>query len=76
MFLAYVLTTRIPTDLQPVLIIESAVRNVGIALIIGETLFPSEIVAVLTSFLIGYFVIEIAVMLTYARSVLLQRASL
>lgn len=67
MLLAWLLTSRISSQARPVVIIESAVRNISIALIVGKILFPIETVGVLTGFLIGYFVVEVGVMLAYAR---------
>lgn len=52
----------------PVLVIESGVRNVGVALMLGgSAMLGSQDFAMLAGFLTGYFVIEIVIMLTYAR---------
>ena len=57
-----------PTD-APVLVIESAVRNVGIATILGRLLFSPEDFGTFAGFLTGYFIIEILIMLPYAQIV-------
>lgn len=72
MCLSWSLTRHLPNPSRPVLVIESAVRNVSIALILGRILFPSEMFAIQTSFLIWYFIVEICVMLIYASYVRMQ----
>lgn len=52
---------------RPVLVIESAVRNVGIALLLAATMLSREAFAVVATFLTGYFVVEIIIMFSYAR---------
>ena len=52
---------------RPVLAIEASVRNVAVALIIGRALLSMEDFGLFASFLTGYFVVEIAIMLPYAR---------
>ncbi len=47
--------------------IESAVRNVGIATILGRMLFNAEDFGTFAGFLTGYFIIEILIMLPYAQ---------
>jgi len=63
--LAYGLT---PED-GPVLVIESAVRNVGVALIVGRDMFDEPSFARFATFLTGYFLIEIVIMIPYAQFV-------
>ena len=53
----------------PVLVIESAVRNVGVALIIGRGMFDEPSFGKFATFLTGYFVIEIMIMVPYAQVV-------
>jgi bile acid:Na+ symporter, BASS family len=57
-----------PTD-APVLVIESAVRNIGIATILGRLLFSPEDFGTFAGFLTGYFIIEVLIMLPYAQIV-------
>lgn len=57
-----------PKD-TPVLVIESAVRNVSIAALIGRVLFSNEDFGNFAGFLTGYFIIEILIMLPYAQIV-------
>ncbi|RTL54012.1 MAG: hypothetical protein EKK40_05630 [Bradyrhizobiaceae bacterium] len=52
---------------RPVLVIESAVRNVGVALIMGRAILTPEAFGIFGSFLSGYFIVEIAIMVAYAR---------
>lgn len=54
-------------DERAVLVVESGVRNIAVALILGTALLPRESFSVLATFLTGYFIVEIAIMLTYAR---------
>lgn len=52
---------------RPVLVIEAGVRNVGVALILGRAMVTPEAFGALASFITGYFIIEVAIMLAYAR---------
>ena len=52
----------------PVLVIESAVRNVGIAAIIGRILFSDGDFAIFSGFLTGYFIIEVLIVVAYAQT--------
>lgn len=52
---------------RAVLVIESGVRNIGVALILGRALFSQEDFALFACFLTGYFAVEIVIMLTYAK---------
>jgi hypothetical protein len=53
----------------PVLVIESAVRNVSIAALVGRVLFNNDDFGNFAGFLTGYFIIEILIMLPYAQIV-------
>lgn len=52
---------------RAVLVMESGVRNIAVALILGSALLSIESFGIFVSFLTGYFVAEVAIMLTYAR---------
>jgi bile acid:Na+ symporter, BASS family len=52
---------------RPVLVIESGVRNIGVALILSRSVLPSGEFGQMASFFAGYFAIEVAVMLVFAR---------
>jgi BASS family bile acid:Na+ symporter len=67
MLLGSILGPRMNHRDAPVLVIESGVRNVGVALIIGRALLTDQDFALFASFLTGYFVVEILIMLTYAK---------
>lgn len=56
-----------------VIIIESCVRNIAVALVIGALALKDEAFALLATFLAGYLAIEIAILLPYAA--LLARSS-
>lgn len=51
---------------RPVLVIESGVRNIGVALLLGKAVFTEAEFAVFASFLTGYFIIEVIIMVSYA----------
>lgn len=53
----------------PVLVIESAVRNVSIAALVGRVLFNNDDFGNFAGFLTGYFIIEVIIMLPYAQIV-------
>jgi BASS family bile acid:Na+ symporter len=53
---------------RPVLVIESGVRNVGVALIVGKSLLERENFGILAGYLTAYFVIEVLIMVSYART--------
>jgi BASS family bile acid:Na+ symporter len=53
----------------PVLVIESAVRNVSIAALVGRVLFNNDDFGNFAGFLTGYFIVEILIMLPYAQIV-------
>lgn len=52
-----------------VLVIESGVRNGGVALILGGAILNGQEFAMFASFLTGYLVVELLIMLTYAKVV-------
>lgn len=52
---------------RDVLMIESGVRNIGVALILSRLLFPLETFGQLASFFAAYFAVEIIIMLAFAR---------
>ncbi len=66
MLVGAVLGLRMKSRDAPVLVIESGVRNVGVALILGGAILTEEF-SLFASFLAGYFVIEIVIMLTFAK---------
>ncbi|MFT3731740.1 MAG: bile acid:sodium symporter [Hyphomicrobium sp.] len=51
---------------RPVLAIEAGVRNVGVALLLGRTVVAPETFGALASFITGYFIVEVVIMLPYA----------
>lgn len=53
----------------PVLVIESAVRNIGVALIIGRNLLGDQAFGAFASFLTVYFTLEMVIMLGYSHFV-------
>jgi BASS family bile acid:Na+ symporter len=66
MMLGSMLAIRMSRRDGPVVVIESGVRNVAVALILGSALLPPDGFALFASFVSGYFVVEIIIMLTYA----------
>ena len=64
--LAHLTTVGLRPGERCVVVIESAVRNVGVALLLARTLFSPADLAVIASFLIGYFLIELIIMVAYA----------
>jgi BASS family bile acid:Na+ symporter len=68
MLLGRLLSIGLPPKDAPVLVIESAVRNVGIAAIIGRILFSDTDFATFSGFLTGYFIIEVLIMVAYAQA--------
>jgi BASS family bile acid:Na+ symporter len=57
-----------PED-RPVLVIESAVRNIGVALIVGRSIFDEQSFAKFVAFLTGYFIVEIVLVIPYTQFV-------
>ena len=53
----------------PVLVIESSVRNIGVALIVGRSIFDDLSFAKFVAFLTGYFIVEVAVIIPYTQFV-------
>ena len=66
MLFAHLTTVGLRPGERCVVVIESAVRNVGVALLLARTLFSPADLAVIASFLIGYFLIELIIMVAYA----------
>jgi len=54
---------------RPVLVIESAVRNIGVAFIVGRGIFDEQSFAKFVAFLTGYFIVEVVVMIPYTQLV-------
>ncbi len=69
MLLGQVLAYGMKPEEKPVLVIESAVRNIGVALIIGRGIFDEQSFAKFVAFLTGYFIVEIIVMIPYTQFV-------
>ena len=67
MLLGSILGLRLNHRDAPVLVIESGVRNVGVALLLSSAILTDQDFALFASFLTGYFVVEILMMLTYAK---------
>lgn len=67
MLLGAALAYRMGEREAPVVVIESGVRNIGVALILGGAVLSPQEFAVFASFLTGYFVVELVIMLAYAR---------
>jgi BASS family bile acid:Na+ symporter len=67
MLLGSILGLRLNHRDAPVLVIESGVRNVGVALLLSSAILTDQDFALFASFLTGYFVVEILIMLTYAK---------
>lgn len=68
MLLGRTLAHDLPPNDGPVLVIESAVRNVGVATIVGRILFSGDDFGNFAGFLTGYFIIEIVIMIVYAQA--------
>jgi hypothetical protein len=73
MLIAQLTTVGLRPGERCVVVIESAVRNVGVALLLGRTQFNPADLAVIAGFLIGYFLIELIIMVAYAS--LVQRGN-
>ena len=67
MLLGHLLGYRMGAYDRPVLVIESGVRNVGVALILGGAMLSKPAFGVFASFLMGYFIVEIIIMVSYAK---------
>jgi bile acid:Na+ symporter, BASS family len=71
---AHVTTIAIPAADKHAVIIESAVRNIAVALLLGKSLLDNQGLAILVGFLTVYFVIELVIIMAYASVV--QKANL
>jgi BASS family bile acid:Na+ symporter len=67
MLLGALLGFRLNHRDAPVLVIESGVRNIAVALILSGAILTGRDFALFASFLTGYFVIEILIMLTFGK---------
>jgi BASS family bile acid:Na+ symporter len=75
MLLGAILGWRMNPSDAPVLVIESGVRNVSVALALGSAILTNQDFALFASFITGYFVVEILIMLTYAKFLSSRRLS-
>ena len=66
MMIGWLLAIRMKSRDAPVVVIESGVRNVGVALILGSTILSREDFGVFAGFVTGYFVVAVMIMLIYA----------
>ena len=66
MLLGALLAARMTSRDRPVIVIESAVRNISVALILGGALLEQGSFGLFATFLTGYFLVEIVIMLTFA----------
>jgi BASS family bile acid:Na+ symporter len=62
----WVLSYGLAEEDRSVLIIESGVRNIGVALLLGRTILNTEQFGQLATFLAAYFAVEIVIMLAFA----------
>jgi bile acid:Na+ symporter, BASS family len=69
MLLGRVMAYGMKPEERPVLVIESAVRNIGVALIVGRGIFDEQSFAKFVTFLAGYFIVEIVIMIPYTQLV-------
>jgi hypothetical protein len=69
MLLGHVLGYGMKPEERPVLVIESSVRNIGVALIVGRSIFDDLSFAKFFAFLTGYFIVEVAVIIPYTQFV-------
>jgi predicted Na+-dependent transporter len=74
MAVAHVTTIGIPPADKHAVIIESAVRNIAVALLLGKSLLDTQGLTILVGFLTVYFVIELVIIMGYASVV--QKANL
>jgi BASS family bile acid:Na+ symporter len=63
---AQVTTIGIPAADRHAVVIESAVRNIAVALLLGKGLLDTEGLTILVGFLTVYFVIELMIIMAYA----------
>lgn len=66
MVAAQITTTGIPAPDRHAIVIESAVRNIAVALLLGKALLDTAGLTLLVGFLTVYFVIELLLILVYA----------
>lgn len=71
---AHITAIGIPAYERHAVVIESAVRNIAVALLLGRSLLDTSGLAILAAFLTGYFLIELVIILGYAAVV--QKANL
>ncbi len=69
MLVGRIMGARVPSGDRPVLVIEAGVRNIGVALILGNAVFGPEEFPTFAALLAGYFAIEVVIMLAYATAV-------
>jgi bile acid:Na+ symporter, BASS family len=69
MMLGQALAYGMKPEEKPVLVIESSVRNIGVALIVGRGIFDEQSFAKFVAFLTGYFIVEIVLMIPYTQFV-------
>ena len=74
MLFAHSTTVGLRSVERSVVVIESAVRNVGVALVLARALLSPAELAIIASFLIGYFLIELIIMISYATLVQRENA--
>ena len=63
---AQITAIGIPAYERHAVVIESAVRNIAVALLLGKSLLDSSGLPILAAFLTGYFLIELVIILGYA----------
>ncbi len=75
MLFAHLTTVGLGYVERSVVVIESAVRNVGVALVLARALLSPAELAIGASFLIGHFLNELIIMISYATLVQRENAS-
>lgn len=73
LFLGWLLGFGLNERDRPVLAIECGVGNVGVALLLGRATLPDESLGLFVMFLTVYFVVELAILLAYARHLSARR---
>ena len=71
MLVGYLIACAVPESDREVIVIETAVRNIPVALLLGNSVLPST---TYVGFLAGYFLMEVILMVPYALFVRNQRA--
>jgi len=69
MLLGRVMAYGMKPEERPVLVIEGAVRNIGVALIVGQSIFDEQSFARFVTFLAGYFIVEVIFLIPYTQFV-------